>query len=140
MGEKGKSEDHEHSVGYKKPPKHAQFQPGQSGNPKGRPKRVPTVDQIFLKELQTRVSVMTTQGRKRHMSKLEALVKQLLNKALSGDPKAARFVLDRAASGKPHSGDNLENLIQELRIAHSRYDSTETNRPPSGKKKPKRGS
>lgn len=27
------------NVGYKKPPKHTQFQPGQSGNPKGRPRR-----------------------------------------------------------------------------------------------------
>ncbi|WP_082512564.1 DUF5681 domain-containing protein [Afipia sp. Root123D2] len=27
------------AVGYKKPPRHTQFKKGQSGNPKGRPKR-----------------------------------------------------------------------------------------------------
>ncbi len=27
-----------HSVGNKSPPKHSQFRPGQSGNPKGRPR------------------------------------------------------------------------------------------------------
>ena len=35
MSKKGKSSK---SGGYGKPPKHTQFKPGQSGNPKGRPK------------------------------------------------------------------------------------------------------
>ena len=30
--------DDDDPVGYKTPPKNTQFQPGQSGNPKGRPK------------------------------------------------------------------------------------------------------
>ena len=30
-------DDKDYEVGYKKPPKHTQFQPGQSGNPAGRP-------------------------------------------------------------------------------------------------------
>ena len=28
-------------VGYGKPPKHSRFQPGRSGNPRGRPKKKP---------------------------------------------------------------------------------------------------
>src|ERR1700758_809031 len=34
--------DSEYPVGYKKPPKHTQFKPGQSGNPNGRPRKVAT--------------------------------------------------------------------------------------------------
>ena len=31
--------DSNYEVGYQRPPKHSQFKPGQSGNPRGRPKR-----------------------------------------------------------------------------------------------------
>ena len=34
----GDEADDEYDVGYKKPPKRTQFKPGQSGNPRGRPK------------------------------------------------------------------------------------------------------
>lgn len=36
-------------VGYKKPPKASQFKPGQSGNPKGRPKKKKMTDEEALK-------------------------------------------------------------------------------------------
>jgi hypothetical protein len=134
MAQKGKGEGHEHSVGYKRPPRHTQFKPGQSGNPNGRPRRVPTVDQVFLKELQSRISV-TTGGTKRSMSKLQAIAKQFFNKALSGDQKAARFVLEWANAGKANSGDNLESLIQEFRALHSRYQTADIKCAPSGEEK-----
>ena len=37
---KEKRQNTEYEVGYKKPPRKNQFKPGQSGNPKGRPKLV----------------------------------------------------------------------------------------------------
>jgi len=44
--------DHDYEVGYGRPPVHARFRPGQSGNPKGRPKgsrnkRTAMAEQIF---------------------------------------------------------------------------------------------
>jgi hypothetical protein len=32
------ADDGDSRVGYKRPPQHSKFKPGQSGNPKGRPK------------------------------------------------------------------------------------------------------
>lgn len=43
------SDDYE--VGYKKPPKHGQFKPGQSGNRSGRGrKNKPSIGELFLAE------------------------------------------------------------------------------------------
>lgn len=39
-------------VGYKKPPKHTQFQPGNRANPGGMPKGTPSVKRAYLKLLE----------------------------------------------------------------------------------------
>ena len=83
------------SVGYGKPPRHGQFKPGKSGNPRGRPKGSKNLNTILHKELNTRVPV-TENGRHKLISKGEAIVKQTVNKAISGDHKAAQMVLNEA--------------------------------------------
>lgn len=35
-----KENQKDYEVGYKRPPREHQFKPGQSGNPKGRPKKI----------------------------------------------------------------------------------------------------
>ena len=42
-----------HQVGYGRPPLHTRFKPGQSGNPKGRPKGAKNEDTI-LREIMNR--------------------------------------------------------------------------------------
>jgi hypothetical protein len=124
MDEKGKEQ--KYSVGYKKPPQQTQFKPGQSGSPKGRPKKVSTINEVFGKELRSLVSITTTNGRSRKISKLQAIAKQFSNKAASGDHKAAKFVLDQVNTGKPDSGDSLANLIQEFRLVNSRHEAADS--------------
>jgi len=87
-----------YEIGYGKPPKHTQFQQGKSGNPSGRPKaeqQFKTVDRIvqdvLLKEVKGQVG-----GKHRTMLGLEAVVTVQLAKALNGDTRAAKLVLDRA--------------------------------------------
>ena len=80
------------AVGYGKPPKDTQFKPGQSGNRKGRPKGSLNIATILARTLREQVAV-NEGGRRRSISKLEAAVKQIVNKAATGDAAAIRFLI-----------------------------------------------
>lgn len=91
----------DYEVGYKKPPKHSQFQKGKSGNPPGRPPNSLNAKTIALQELSARVAV-TENGVRKKISKLQIALKQAVNKATSGDLKAIPMVL--AVAGQPVNG------------------------------------
>ena len=84
-------EDRDYEVGYGKPPKHTQFKPGQSGNPKGRPKDSRNVKMI-LQDVAMEEITLTENGVPRKMSKKEALIRSLYIRALGGDNQAARLL------------------------------------------------
>jgi hypothetical protein len=88
-----KSSDGNHSVGYGKPPEATRFKPGQSGNPKGRPKGSKNLRTLFSEELRRSV-ILKENGKTRRVPKAEAIVKQVINKALGADPKSTIIVLD----------------------------------------------
>lgn len=75
-------------VGYKYPPRHAQFPKGRSGNPKGRPKRP---DGISLTELFNGVQ-RTKDGST--ISRRELIVRRILHDAMAGDPREFKRFLD----------------------------------------------
>jgi hypothetical protein len=81
--------DDDYEVGYGKPPKEMQFVRGKSGNPKGRPKGSRNLATSFMEIGREQITV-TEGGRTRTMTKAEAVVHQLTNKAASGDPRARR--------------------------------------------------
>src|SRR5690242_11932021 len=79
-------------VGYRKPPRQTRFTKGRSGNPAGRPKGTPNFTTALERALSEQVVV--TEGGQRHtISKLEAAVKQLVNKAAQGDARAIQQLL-----------------------------------------------
>ena len=83
-------------VGYGKPPKHTQFKKGQSGNPKGRPKQVQVhmpVGRIIRHSLSEEVHGLVN-GKTRKMTKLAAIIEVQSAKALKGDTRAAKLVID----------------------------------------------
>ena len=93
-GERAKRRPHQDAeVGYGKPPKHSQFKPGQSGNARGRPPRKLGLNDIVEGTAMMPVNV-TVDGRARKMPALQAILMQEVQKALKGDSKAARFVLE----------------------------------------------
>ena len=110
--------DPDYQVGYGKPPQHTRFKKGESGNPTGRPKGSKNLTTLLEKELKQRV-VVTENGRRRSITKQEAMVKHLVNKAVSGDRPLMQLLLDeirlleaRAASSP--SGTNLDEADREV--------------------------
>jgi hypothetical protein len=81
-----------YDVGYAKPPKHSRFQPGQSGNSKGRPKGTRNLSSDLKDELGERIRVREGDQEK-SISKQRALVKALVAKALKGDTRAATVLI-----------------------------------------------
>ncbi len=81
-----------YSVGYGNPPRRSQFKPGQSGNPKGRRKAARGTQAIIDAELNSRVPIIEG-GRRRTITKRELLAKQLVKKAIEGDPKAVAAIM-----------------------------------------------
>lgn len=81
----------------------AKFQPGQSGNPAGRPKR--SVEEKYLKKISS--SVTLTEWRE--------IVKKAVEQAKRGDAKARQWLSDYLV-GKPVQGVDLtsDNIVRFL--------------------------
>lgn len=82
----------EYEVGYGRPPMHSRFKPGRSGNPKGRPGKSKDLNRLIQAELDKTIPVKE-EGRERRISKREAVVTQLINRAIKGDVKPLQLVL-----------------------------------------------
>jgi Family of unknown function (DUF5681) len=79
-------------VGYAKPPQASRFKPGQSGNPKGRPKGSRSARTLFDRALSTPITI-TENGISRTVQHREALFKSLTAKALKGDMRSFALVI-----------------------------------------------
>jgi len=83
--------DSGYQVGPGRPPLHTRFQKGQSGNPGGRStKSLPALLADALNE----TVVMTIDGRRRTITKREAIVTQMVDKSASADLRATKMLLD----------------------------------------------
>lgn len=80
-----------YEVGYGKPPKQSQFQPGLSGNPKGRPRGSKSPYTLLREELQSKVSLREN-GTVTTVTKLEAIMKRVVADTLSGKPSQTKLL------------------------------------------------
>src|SRR5262252_279097 len=83
----------DYEVGYGKPPQHTRFAKGQSGNPRGRPPGAKSFNTLLDEALNERVLVAENGGR-RKVSKRQAIVTQLVNRAATGNHPALKILLD----------------------------------------------
>jgi hypothetical protein len=94
--------DDDYEVGYGKPPKEMRFMQGKSGNPKGRPKGSKNLATSFIEVGREEITV-TEGGRTRTMTKSDAVVHQLTNKAASGDPRRCASISRFTRCFRPQS-------------------------------------
>lgn len=82
-----------YEVGYGKPPKHTQFQPGKSGNRKGRPKKNTTFKGLYQEVMNEKVEITDKRTKKKmKITLLELILRQLANLAAKGDMDAFKQI------------------------------------------------
>lgn len=86
--------------GYKKPPHHTRWKKGQSGNPKGRPKKDDSLQRISNEHLHSIIinaGLMpinyTENGQKKTAAAVELMLTQLAKKGAAGDERATKLYL-----------------------------------------------
>jgi len=91
-------------VGYKNPPGHGRFKKGQSGNPQGRPKKVPDFMEDAVEILGGTVTGQA-KGKPITLSITQAMFRRLCLRALNGDNQALRRVIDLMLTLEPAARD-----------------------------------
>jgi hypothetical protein len=102
-----------YTVGYKRPPEHTRFKPGQSGNLKGRPRGLDE-EAIFNKLMKERIPIGQTGGK---VVLMEALLRRLFFQAIKGDPRSLRMSLEeirRYQSRSKDDGNSVVDLLQAM--------------------------
>ena len=83
----------DYEVGYGKPPRHTRFKPGRSGNPRGRPSGSKNLTTLLSEALNEFV-IVAENGRRRKITKRQAIVTQLVNRSAKSDLRATKILLD----------------------------------------------
>ena len=122
------------AVGYKKPPQHSRFQPGRSGNPRGKQKGVRNFGTDVKRTLEVPVR-LNDQGRARRVSTQEAALLRLREKALKGDARSIVQILELA---KIFNNNTAVESVGDVALAAEdqaildAYAEEVRSRPPSG--------
>lgn len=86
----------DYKVGRGRPPKEYQWQKGQSGNRSGRPRKKPSKKAV-LEQIMNEPIVIREDGKERKVTKYGALIRSHMAKAIKGDARSAKLIMDEAA-------------------------------------------
>lgn len=90
----------DYAVGYGRPPANTRFKPGESGNPRGRPKGSKGLKALVRTMMTAPMSVRTSAGVIK-MDRVEALLLKIFELALKGDSRAQSQLLTLYAAAVP---------------------------------------
>jgi|SRR5258708_4753494 hypothetical protein len=115
MNKNKNNESDSESIGYRRPPKNRQFQPGKSGNPNGRPKGTRNFKTDLREELSEIISFREG-GHDFSISKQRALIKRLVSSAINGDARAIATVMSFCARVLGDEGDDQQLSPEDREI------------------------
>ncbi len=110
-----------YAVGYGKPPVHSKFQPGQSGNPRGREKGSRNI-LTELHALLDKTLVVQVDGKKQRMPARRAIGLRLLDKTVKGDLRAMALfmqLIQRHEDQMPTAKPNAPLPKEDLEVIHA---------------------
>jgi hypothetical protein len=94
-------------VGYQRTPVHSRFQKGQSGNPRGRPKKKPDFFEDAAEILGAPVTGQA-KGKQVTLPVPQAVFRALCREALKGDNRALRRVINLMLTLEPQARQDIE--------------------------------
>src|SRR6516162_9578204 len=113
-----------YTVGCGRPPTSSQFQPGQSGNPKGRSKGVRNASSLARDALERPINVKV-KGTWRKMTVRKAAYLRLAERAVAGDAEALDFLLSLESEEHPPGPNQAEtdrSAAKDLAILQDFFD------------------
>jgi uncharacterized protein DUF5681 len=102
----------DYEVGYKKPPRHSQFKPGNRANPHGRGKRKLRTEAEIVNAVMTGTVQYREGGTSKRAPRIELLIKRYGAAALKGDVGAAEALLKIRENFEAHRA--IEPVVLRL--------------------------
>ena len=115
-----------YEVGYGKPPKANQIRKGEVRNPSGRPKKTTDISSLIEIEL-NRVITIKENGQEIRVRKREAVVRRLVNAALSGNPRQIEYLVrfcQQHGAGNPFVITDADRAAFDRELEHRKLPSS----------------
>lgn len=103
----------EYKVGFRNPPKHCQFKPGESGNPDGRRRRKSTAVGDCINEVMEATMKYRERGQTKVAPRREVDLLMLIDQAARGDIAAADGILNIRQRAERHGGGGAKVIRVE---------------------------